>query len=105
MKRRKKMAKVYIFRNYDADELEDNINEFIADKELIDIKINTTLAPDALNGLRLWTTAVVIYEEKTPSVGSVGHYKHYEPGERPSISIAELAAMIDEAREKRGKFE
>ena len=58
------MAKVYIFRNYDADELEKNINEFLADKELVDIKINTVPENDVLNGFRLWTTAVVIYEEK-----------------------------------------
>lgn len=58
------MAKVYIFRNYDADELEKNINEFLADKELVDIKINTVPESDVLSGFRLWTTAVVIYEEK-----------------------------------------
>lgn len=57
------MAKVYIFRNYDADELEKNINGFLADKELVDIKINTVPENDILNGFRLWTTAVVIYKD------------------------------------------
>lgn len=60
------MAKVYIFRNYDADELEKNINEFLADKELVDIKINTVPENDILNSFRLWTTAVVIYNEAMP---------------------------------------
>lgn len=59
------MRKVYIFRNCDLEELEKNINDFIKDKELIDIKVDSvTAAPDMLMGPRIWITAMIIYEEK-----------------------------------------
>ena len=59
------MAKVQIYRNDDARKLENDINRFIDDKELIDIKIETNLVKE-LTGTSIYTTAVIIYEDHNP---------------------------------------
>ena len=60
------MNKVQIFRNYDMTELERDINKFLSKqfvKRVIDIKHETNVVQDVL-GVKLWTTVIIIYEEK-----------------------------------------
>lgn len=57
------MRKVRIFREYDMGDLERCINDFIKDKEVVDIKISSVSVPNFQTTKTLWTTAVVIYED------------------------------------------
>jgi len=55
------MKKVWICRSDDLSLLQDAINDFIEDKELIDVKINTI--ERGRQDRTCYTTAVIIYED------------------------------------------
>lgn len=57
------MSKVHIFRNDDAVAIEQDINNFIKDKKLVDIKIGTDVTSRAYEGTKIWTTVIIIYED------------------------------------------
>ena len=56
--------KVKIIDDVDTPSLEDNINEFIKDKEIIDIKYQINSCQGNL-GLVLTISALIMYEEVT----------------------------------------
>lgn len=65
------MAKIKTFTDYDSERLDNEINDFLQNKKLIDIKTNVIIEPaNAFIDNRGFSTAktytyIVIYKEKT----------------------------------------
>lgn len=57
------MNKVKVLRNDDGVGLELDINNFIKDKKLVDIKISTDVTNQPFEGTKIWTTVIIIYED------------------------------------------
>lgn len=53
------MNKVKMFESEDIEEIENDVNEFIKDKQLIDMKLNTTTEHNIS-----WYTVMVLYHEE-----------------------------------------
>lgn len=60
------MIKSHILQNYDLDELEKNINEFLAQDgvKLVTMHVDSVLAPkrEFWEQSRIWHTVVILYE-------------------------------------------
>lgn len=76
------MSKVKVLRNDDAGALELDINNFIKDKKLVDIKISTDVIK-TYEGIRIWTTAVIVYEDDD-----------HNPLEHPESYVDDVMSMI-----------